>query len=431
MFHLSRVATIAALLTASAATAEPVVVEYLIHQKAFKAGATGTDTLAFELYEDESCTTQIGSYPVFVNDPYLHFFIDKRQAVAGAPKLPRAIRIHAAIDAPTTASAPYLMVTGPGVAPMGEVCQLQAGSPVAGSGPTGAQGPAGAAGAQGPAGADGVQGPAGAGGAQGPAGADGAPGPAGADGAQGPAGADGAPGPAGADGAQGPAGADGAQGPAGADGAQGPAGADGAQGPAGADGAQGPAGADGAQGPAGADGAQGPAGADGAQGPAGADGAQGPAGADGAQGPAGADGAQGPAGADGAQGPSGADGAQGPAGADGAQGPAGADGAQGPSGADGAQGPAGPAGADGADGTASLVVEAEVSQFEDGSSTTVTLGAATDRVCFLTTVDAFEVDATGERGSCTVSSDGANWSLTADAGSGNSTVNCSARCLSW
>jgi len=105
MFHLSRIALIAALLTASAASADPILVEYLIDQKPFKI-ATPTDTLMFELFEDESCTTQIGSFPVFVNDPYVHFFVDKRQKIKGAAKLPKAVRIHASIDAVTTASAP-------------------------------------------------------------------------------------------------------------------------------------------------------------------------------------------------------------------------------------------------------------------------------------------------------------------------------------
>ncbi len=287
---LRALAAASALCVGGAASAEMIGVEYFVDQKAFKA-ALATDTLTFELFSDDQCSVSLGGqYQEFVGDTTLQLFVDKTHRVKGALKRPKAVRIRAVIDASTSTSAPYLMVSGPGVTPLGGACQLQAGSAVAGSGPTGPMGPAGPAGADGAPGADGAAGPQGPAGADGAPGADGAAGPAGP---QGPAGADGAPG---ADGATGPAGP---QGPAGADGAPG---ADGATGPAGP---QGPAGADGAPG---ADGATGPAGP---QGPAGADGAPG---ADGATGPAGADGAPG---ADGATGPAGP---QGPAGADGADG---------------------------------------------------------------------------------------------------------------
>ena len=222
-----------ALLVGGAAKAEPIHVEYLVDQKAFKKGATATDTLSFDLYSDDQCTAPIGSTQYFVGDASINYFVDKRHKVKGGIALPKAVRILAVIDGPVSDAAPYLKVEGPGIAAIGEECQIQPGDAVAGSGPSGPQGEAGPEGPQGPAGADGAQGP------QGLAGLDGAQGEAGP---QGPAGADGAQGPAGADGAQGPAGADGAQGPQGEAGPQGPAGADGAQGPAGADGAQGPQG---------------------------------------------------------------------------------------------------------------------------------------------------------------------------------------------
>ena len=267
-FHRSvfRALAVAAALGLGSAAAEPIHVEYLVDQKPFKSGSTAESILSFELFSDDQCTVSIGSVQHFVGDPAIQYFVDKRHKVKNAPKLPKAVRILATIDGPTATTAPYLMVTGPGVTPVGDACQLQPGDAVAGAGPTGPTGP------------EGPQGPAGP---------------------------------------------------------------------------------------------------------------------------------QGSAGADGAQGPQGD------------PGPAGADGA------DGAQGPQGDPG------TAALTVEAEVSQFEDSASTTVVLGSVTNRVCFLTQVDAFEVDATGERGSCAVSSDATNWSLTADAGAGNSTVTCSARCLSW
>jgi hypothetical protein len=231
-----------ALLLGGITHAEPIQVEYLVGQKAFKKGATAADPLSFELFSDEACTTSIGTADHFVGDEAIHYFVDKRQKVKDGAKLPKVVRILATIDGPTTTTAPYLMVTGPGVSPVGDACQLQPGDAVAGAGPTGpqcAEGPQGLQGDPGPQGPQGDPGPAGADGAQGP---QGDPGPAGADGAQGE------PGPAGAEGAQGP---QGDPGPAGAAGAQGP---QGDPGPAGADGAQGP---QGDPGPAGADGADG------------------------------------------------------------------------------------------------------------------------------------------------------------------------------
>jgi hypothetical protein len=428
-------------LAPAAGFAEPIEVHYLIQKQGFKKETRADSVLTFDLYEDPACATLIHSEDLFAGDSFITYQKFKPQRVKGADKPPQGVLLFAVLDPPALTGVPYVVMTGAGIVPEGDSCQVQLG--VGGGGPAGPAGVDGLDGATGPAGPAGADGADGATGPAGADGADGATGPAGADGADGatgPAGADGA------DGATGPAGADGA------DGATGPAGADGA------DGATGPAGADGADGatgPAGADGADGatgPAGADGADGatgPAGADGADGatgPAGADGADGatgPAGADGADGatgPAGADGA------DGATGPAGADGADGATGPTGPAGANGADGATGPTGPAGADGADGatgptgpsgTASISVEAEATVAADwpthgATPQTVALGAGTDRVCFLVEVLIHEPDQLGESAQCDVNLGGGNWSLTAQLAVGpNVSVNCTARCISW
>ncbi len=323
------------ILGAGTAASEPIAVEYFAGRSTFKKGTLGTDVLRFELFSDSSCTTLLDSENLLVTDTFVHYYVDKQQRVRGGPKPPKAIRIQAVIDGPTTSTAPYLRVTGPGITAIGGPCQLQASGPVAG-GPQGPQGDPGPMGPQGGPGPQGTQGPSGADGTSGPSGATGPPGP------QGNPGTDGAPGPAGPPGPTGPDGAAGPAGPAGPTGAQGPTGADGAAGPAGPTGSQGPAGADGAAGSAGPTGAQGPTGADGVAGPAGPTGSQGPTGADGAAGSAGPTGAHGPTGADGVAGPAG------PTGADGAAGPAGP---TGPAGADGATGPTGPQGASGTSGS--------------------------------------------------------------------------------
>src|SRR5215470_2347179 len=174
-----------ALLVGGAAAAEPISIEYFVQQKAFK-NAKATDQLSFELFSDDKCTTSIGAVPLFVGDTMTQYYVDRTQRVKGGAKRPKAVRIRAVIDGPTTVTAPYLKVTGPNVVPVGDACQLQAGSPVSGSGPTGPAGADGATGLQGPAGAEGATGP------QGPAGAAGATGPAGP---AGPAGAIGFTGP--------------------------------------------------------------------------------------------------------------------------------------------------------------------------------------------------------------------------------------------
>jgi hypothetical protein len=100
----------------------------------------------------------------------------------------------------------------------------------------------------------------------------------------------------------------------------------------------------------------------------------------------------------------------------------------------GPQGPAGADGADGADAVASLVVEDEVTVFDDHDGTTVPLADnSANRMCFLTHVQLLAVDNTlTEVGACRVHFDAVEgWSLIGIAGSGNATVNCSARCLSW
>jgi len=102
-----------------------------------------------------------------------------------------------------------------------------------------------------------------------------------------------------------------------------------------------------------------------------------------------------------------------------------------PEGATGPQGPEGPAGPQGDPGSAGFTLEAEVVQFSDSGAVSALLGSDAKRLCYLTTVDVFEIDALDERGRCSVTTDGVDWSLTADAGFGNSTVSCAARCLAW
>jgi hypothetical protein len=246
-----------ALFTAGAAATEPIRVEYLLDQKAFKAGAIVGNPLNFELFSDDQCTTLVGSAPLFVGDAPIQYFVDKRQRIKDAPKLPKAVRLVAVIDGPVLASAPYLKVSGTGVVGVGGACQLQPGTAVSGSGPSGPAGPAGADGADGAAGSVGPQGDPGlpgtdgvdgAAGAVGPQGDPGLPGTDGVDGAAGAVGPQGDPGLPGTDGVDGAAGAVGPQGDPGLPGTDGVDGAAGAVGPQGDPGLPGTDGVDGADG---------------------------------------------------------------------------------------------------------------------------------------------------------------------------------------
>jgi hypothetical protein len=247
--YSSILAAASALLLGGSAAAETIGVEYFADAKAFKT-SLATDVLTFELFSDPDCSDSLGApYHLLVGDTTTQYYADKTFKIKGGPKRQKAVRIRAVIDGPTSTSAPFLLVTGPGVTPVGDACQIQPGTAVSGSGPTGPQGTPGATGATGATGAQGPQGdpgPAGATGATGAQGPQGDPGPAGATGATGAQGPQGDPGPTGATGATGAQGPQGDPGPTGATGAQGPQGDPGATGATGAQGPQGDPGPSGA-----------------------------------------------------------------------------------------------------------------------------------------------------------------------------------------
>src|SRR5262245_46627589 len=128
------------------AAAEPIAVEYFALRKDFKQGTTGSDVLLFELFSDSACSTPpIDSESLFANDALITVYIDKQQRIQGGAPVPKAVRIQAVIDGPTTTTAPYLRVSGNGITPVGGACQLQASGPVAALGPQGDPGPTGPA----------------------------------------------------------------------------------------------------------------------------------------------------------------------------------------------------------------------------------------------------------------------------------------------
>ena len=289
----SIVLTLAGIVVAGSAAAEPIAVEYVARRGSIKKVTTSSDMLQFDLYSDSACTNLIDSEMLSADDALVSLYVDKPQRLNGSDPLPKAVRIHAVIDAPTTTTAPYLLVTGPGIEPVGSACQIQASGPFAALGPQGDPGPQGMQGDPGPQGVQGDPGPQGVQGDPGPQGVQGDPGPQGAQGDPGPQGVQGDPGPQGAQGDPGPQGVQGDPGPQGAQGDPGPQGVQGDPGPQGAQGDPGPQGVQGDPGPQGAQGDPGPQGVQGDPGPQGAQGDPGPQGVQGDPGPQGAPGANG------------------------------------------------------------------------------------------------------------------------------------------
>ena len=325
----SIVLTLAGIVVAGSAAAEPIAVEYVARRGSIKKVTTSSDMLQFDLYSDSACTNLIDSEMLSAGDALVSLYVDKPQRLNGSDPLPKAVRIHAVIDAPTTTTAPYLLVTGPGIEPVGSACQIQASGPFAALGPQGDPGPQGVQGDPGPQGVQGDPGPQGVQGDPGPQGVQGDPGPQGVQGDPGPQGVQGDPGPQGVQGDPGPQGVQGDPGPQGVQGDPGPQGAQGDPGPQGVQGDPGPQGVQGDPGPQGAQGDPGPQGVQGDPGPQGVQGDPGPQGVQGDPGPQGVQGDPGPQGVQGDPGPQGAQGDPGPQGVQGDPGPQGAPGANG------------------------------------------------------------------------------------------------------
>jgi Collagen triple helix repeat (20 copies) len=226
---LSLAGFLALLALAAPGTAEPLTVEYRIALKPFKKGTAAEDSLQFTLFDDAACTASVHTGGLFASDPALSFQNPKVLKPKGGTTPAKYLVMSAVLDvSPAVVAAPlYLIVTGSGIEPVGDACQVQLSAV---DGPEGAEGPAGPAGPTGPVGptgADGIAGPQGATGAEGSAGATGDVGPQGAIGAMGATGATGAAGPQGAVGAVGATGATGGIGPQGPTGATGGTGATG------------------------------------------------------------------------------------------------------------------------------------------------------------------------------------------------------------
>jgi hypothetical protein len=106
------------------ASADPMAAEYLVQRKALQKGTLPSTMLTFEVYSDSACTTMVDSAQVAASAVFIEQVKGLRLRGGVAPA--KAVRLVAEID--VDAGAPFLRVTGTGIAPAGATCQLQGGS---------------------------------------------------------------------------------------------------------------------------------------------------------------------------------------------------------------------------------------------------------------------------------------------------------------
>lgn len=104
-------------------------VSYRVDLKEFKKGAVAGELLTFEFYSDEDCTELYSSQAILSESIEVVSRL-KLERVKGGPKPPKVAELHHtfASEAPP---AFHLVVTGPGVAPIGSPCQAQKANPPA------------------------------------------------------------------------------------------------------------------------------------------------------------------------------------------------------------------------------------------------------------------------------------------------------------
>jgi hypothetical protein len=115
----------AALLVPLAASAADLPVSYLVEEKPLKAAIAGT-SLSFELYSDNTCTALVQSVSVLVENVTILSKL-KQMTPKGDTKLPNTVELRTTLAGVSVTGNVYLRVNGTGVAPVGGVCQAQAG----------------------------------------------------------------------------------------------------------------------------------------------------------------------------------------------------------------------------------------------------------------------------------------------------------------
>jgi len=140
-FGLGAAMAATSMLLLSAPSAADTPVEYRVDQKTFKKGATSATQLTFTTYSDAGCSAETSETVLSANDTTVRYELPKNLKLKGGTKLAKAAKIQTVLAAMPPGPI-YLEVTGEGVTPLGEPCQVQ-GTGGGGAGPPGPVGPTG------------------------------------------------------------------------------------------------------------------------------------------------------------------------------------------------------------------------------------------------------------------------------------------------
>src|SRR5262249_28746898 len=102
---------------------------YLVDAKALKTAVLGT-SLTFNLYSDSACTAGVATQAINVENVNVLQQL-KRITPKKAPKAPNTAQVTTVLKGVTASGTTFLTVTGTGITPVGEACQLQLASGIA------------------------------------------------------------------------------------------------------------------------------------------------------------------------------------------------------------------------------------------------------------------------------------------------------------
>ena len=100
-------------------------VSYSVDQKAFKKAVVATTSLNFSLYSDAACTSLLASEDLFAGDTGISYAQPKLKGVKQGPKPVKPTVILTVLSASGLPGPIFLEVTGVGVVPVGDSCQVQ------------------------------------------------------------------------------------------------------------------------------------------------------------------------------------------------------------------------------------------------------------------------------------------------------------------
>lgn len=120
-------AMIVCLVLASAGRAE-VAVQYRINATSFKQVQAG-DTLTFNLYSDSGCTNLLFTQALSADNSAITYQQAKFVKVKGGATPPQVIILTAELSTSPSLGPVLMKVTGTGIVPVGDDCQVQGGEP--------------------------------------------------------------------------------------------------------------------------------------------------------------------------------------------------------------------------------------------------------------------------------------------------------------